>query len=232
MRFLIEALDGDAAACEEPDLPDLPAVASFELVGEAVRFLRGRSIEIKPRQQWPPGGLPGYGVKGRIAPDLQMKCGKALSAWGDGGWSGLVEQGKYTDGRFADELVNACCKLVNAWSPHPAPEWVTCIPSDSGQQLVPDFAKRLAKRLDLPFQHSLRKDRATAKQKEMQNSAHQALNLDGALSVVPDPLPTGSVLLVDDMVDSKWTFTIAAWLLRSKGCGPVWSLALPSTGSW
>ena len=232
MRFLIEALDGDAAACEEPDLPDLPAVASFELVGEAVRFLRGRSIEIKPRQQWPPGGLPGYGVKGRIARDLQMKCGKALSAWGDGGWSGLVEQGKYTDGHFADELVNACCKLVHAWSPHPAPKWVTCIPSESPQQLVPDFAKRLAKRLGLPFQHSLRKDRATAKQKEMQNSAHQALNLDGALSVVPGPLPTGSVLLVDDMVDSNWTFTIATWLLGSKGCGPVWPLALASTGSW
>jgi len=38
------------------------------------------------------------------------------------------------------------------------------------------------------------------------------------------------VLLVDDMVDSRWTLTVAAWLLRSHGCGAVWPLALAQTG--
>ncbi len=42
-------------------------------------------------------------------------------------------------------------------------------------------------------------------------------------------LPGGPVLLVDDMVDSRWTLTVAAWLLRSKGSGEVWPLALALT---
>lgn len=38
------------------------------------------------------------------------------------------------------------------------------------------------------------------------------------------------VLLVDDMVDSRWTMTVAAWLLRTHGSGEVWPLALAQTG--
>jgi ATP-dependent DNA helicase RecQ len=36
----------------------------------------------------------------------------------------------------------------------------------------------------------------------------------------------GPVLLVDDIVHSRWTITVAAWLLRQNGCGEVWPLAL------
>ena len=232
MRFLIEALDGDAGTCEEPNLPNLPATVSTALVGEAVRYQKRRTLEIEPRKRWPVGGLPRYGARGTIAPHLQMERGMALSAWGDAGWGSVVKQGKHTDGRFADELVEACYDLVRSWSPRPAPKWVTCNPSDSAPSPVPDFAMRLAKRLGLPFRHSLQKSRATAEQRAMQNSSQQALNLDGALTVALRPVPSAPVLLVDDLVGSKWTFTIAAWLLRSKGCGPVWPLALASTGSW
>ena len=232
MRFLIEALDGDAGTCEEPDLPDLPATVSTALVGEAVRFQKRRTLDIEPRKRWPVGGLPRYGARGTIAPHLQMERGMALSAWGDAGWGSVVKQGKHTDGHFADELVEACYDLVQSWSPRPAPKWVTCNPSDSTPSPVPDFAERLANRLGLPFRHSLQKSRATAEQRAMQNSSQQALNLDGALTVVLRPVPSAPVLLIDDLVGSKWTFTIAAWLLRSKGCGPVWPLALASTGSW
>ena len=232
MRFLIEALDGDAGTCEEPDLPDLPATVSTALVGEAVRFQKRRTLEIEPRKRWPAGGLPRYGARGTIAPYLQMERGMVLSAWGDSGWGSVVKQGKHTDGHFADELVEACYDLVQSWSPRPAPKWVTCNPSDSTPSPVPDFAERLANRLGLPFRHSLQKIRATAEQRAMQNSSQQALNLDGALTVALRPVPSAPVLLVDDLVGSKWTFTIAAWLLRSNGCGPVWPLALASTGSW
>ena len=53
------------------------------------------------------------------------------------------------------------------------------------------------------------------------------LNLDGVLGVHEEPLP-GAVLLVDDIVGSRWTFTVAAWLLRRHGSGEVWPLALSS----
>lgn len=62
----------------------------------------------------------------------------------------------------------------------------------------------------------------------MANSTQQARNLDGALDI-RQPIPHGPVLLVDDMVDSRWTLTVAAWLLRRHGSGPVWPLALALT---
>ena len=66
----------------------------------------------------------------------------------------------------------------------------------------------------------------------MANGTQQARNVDGSLAVSQDPLPGGPVLLVDDMVDSRWTLTVAAWLLRSHGSGEVWplTLALSSRG--
>ena len=60
----------------------------------------------------------------------------------------------------------------------------------------------------------------------MTNGVQQARNVDGSLAVSLDPLPSRPLLLVDDMVDSRWTFTVAAWLLRSNGSGAVWPLAL------
>jgi ATP-dependent DNA helicase RecQ len=39
----------------------------------------------------------------------------------------------------------------------------------------------------------------------------------------------GPVLLVDDIVDSRWTMTVVAALLRQAGCGPVYPLALADT---
>jgi len=38
-------------------------------------------------------------------------------------------------------------------------------------------------------------------------------------------------LLVDDMVDSRWTMTVAAHVLTSNGSGPVYPLALASTAN-
>ncbi len=38
------------------------------------------------------------------------------------------------------------------------------------------------------------------------------------------------VLLVDDLVDTRWTLSIASWLLRSNGSGPVFPLALAYIG--
>lgn len=32
------------------------------------------------------------------------------------------------------------------------------------------------------------------------------------------------------MVNSRWTFTVAAWLLREHGAGAVFALALAQTG--
>ena len=64
----------------------------------------------------------------------------------------------------------------------------------------------------------------------MANSTQQARNIDGSLATIGRPVLSGSVLLIDDMVDSRWTMTVAAWLLRTNGSGEVFPLALALTG--
>lgn len=102
---------------------------------------------------------------------------------------------------------------------------MTCIPSLRHPNLVPDFAKRLAEKLDLEFRPLLVKTEERPEQKTMENSAQQVRNVWGSIEVKDKP-PGSPVLLVDDIVDSRWTFVVAAYLLRSKGSGKVWPLAL------
>jgi len=235
MGFLIGALDGDPSVVNEPALPPLPTIVNTELVKAAVAFLRRTSLTINPRKQWPLGGMPRYGLLApsgprAIAREHQAQPGKALCIWGDAGWGGLVRKGKYHDGHFSDDLVGACVKMIREWNPQPVPTWVTCVPSLRHPDLVPNFAKRLAAALGLPFNMVIAKADARPEQKTMANSTQQARNIDGSLALNGQPIPPGPVLLVDDMVDSRWTLTVAAWLLRQNGSGDVWPMALSQTG--
>ena len=65
-------------------------------------------------------------------------------------------------------------------------------------------------------------------QKEMLNSAQQLRNVEASLRV-EGACPAGPVLLVDDIVDSRWTLTDAGWLLRRHGAGPVHPFALATS---
>jgi ATP-dependent DNA helicase RecQ len=225
MEFLIDALDGDPGGVAPSRLPPLPSRTNPLLVEAARRLLRSNMGMIKPRKMWPPGmGLSEF--RGNIPQELQPCPGISLCDWNDGGWGTEVSQGKYTAGQFSDELVEACASLVRRWSPSPAPQWVACIPSRRNPVLVPDFARRLAQALNLPFDTALLKVRNHPPQKEMANSAHQCRNLVDTMQAETRNIQPGPVLLVDDIVDSRWTFTMAAWLLREAGSGEVWPLAL------
>ncbi len=230
MGFLIDALDGEPRVVTEPSLPPLPTTADSELVKAAVQFLRRTSLPIEPRKKWPDGGMPQYGVEGFIDYAHRAKPGKALCVWGDAGWGGLVRRGKYHDGHFSDDLVRACVKMIQEWNLQPSPTWVTCVPSLRHPELVPNFAQRLAAALRLPFHRVIAKTDARPEQKTMANSIQQARNIDGSLALNWQPIPPGPVLLVDDMVDSRWTLTVSAWLLRKNGSGAVWPMALSQTG--
>jgi ATP-dependent DNA helicase RecQ len=187
-------------------------------------------LPIEPRRKWPEGGLPQYSVKGRIPPSHLAQAGRALCGWGDAGWGGLVRQGKYRDGNFSDHLVSACVKMIREWNPQPAPTWVTCVPSLRHPDLVPNFTKRLAAALGLPFHMIIAKTDERPEQKTMANSTQQARNIDGSLALDGQSVLHDPVLLVDDMVDSRWTLTVSAWLLRKGGSGEVWPMALAQAG--
>jgi len=230
MDYLIHALDGEPGNHPLPRIAPLPATFDAGLTNEAVTYLRRTSLPLEPRRQWPTGGLPHMNVRGNIAEAFRAQHGRVLCVWNDAGWGALVRQGKSRDGRFADQLVEACAAMVRTWAPLPAPVWLTCIPSRRHPNLVPEFARRLAVALNLPFHPVLEKTDDRPAQKDMENSSQQARNVDGSLRVAGN-VPSGPVLLVDDMVDSRWTLTVAAYLLTSNGSGAVYPLALASTAN-
>ncbi len=234
MSFLQAALDDPAPSncgqCRNCT-PALLLDESYDsdLANRAGFFLRRNYQPLFPRRSWPArnmftrSALRGY----RIPQEQQAQVGRALCLWRDAGWGELVARGKYTSSRFSDELVVACVEMLRAWSPSPAPKWVTCIPSLNHPELVPDFSARLASKLRIPFVPCVRKVYANRQQKDMENSFQQVKNLDGVFSIAAQ-CREDECLLIDDVVGSGWTFTVVSALLRRAGCSAVYPMALAS----
>lgn len=230
MLFLTGELDdpGDerCGRCANCAQPFLSAAFDSDVVQEAVFFLKRAYRPIEPRKQWPAHlGDP----RGNIPEKLRLEEGRALAVYGDVGWGRAVKEGKAA-GSFADELVEAVAEMVE----HDLDldlelAWVTAVPSLRNPELVPDFAQRLADRLGIPFRKALDKTRETPPQKRMENSAQQARNVLGAFAVDSAEIMEGPVLLIDDMVDSRWSLTACGVALREAGSGPVYPLALGET---
>jgi ATP-dependent DNA helicase RecQ len=228
MEFLLKALDdanpqpcGRCANCQGKGFTNQ---TKKELLLKAENFLKGSEIIITPRKLLPTGLMPG---SSRNIPDeLQNDEGRALSYYGDSGWGKLVREGKYVDGWFCDELVDAAAELIiNRWNPSPFPEWVTSIPSNRHPELVPCFASRLADKLGLRSHPVFSREGNAPEQKTMMNSFTQAGNVYGSL-MLSNETPPGCVLLVDDIIDSKWTMTIAGYLLKQHGVDRVFPFTL------
>ncbi len=197
---------------------------SRALVLQAIEFLRGESVIVEPRKRWPKGLFPDQ--SSLIPETMRNAPGRALCYYGDAGWGRLVAEGKYVHGHFCEDLVQASVELIRArWNPSPAPGWVAAIPSRRHPQLVPDFARRLAASLGLPFVPALVRAKAAAEQKTMANSTMQARNVLGTMEVA-GVIPSAPVLLVDDVVDSRWTLTMAGYLIRQHDGGVVHPFAL------
>lgn len=229
MQFLASELDdpfaGPCGRCANCAGAVVASDAAIEVVILANEFLQRTRVTIEPRKRWPVDALVKDGFKGKIEP-LQVEAGRALALWGDGGWAEFVRRGKYDDGHFDESLVDACAALVADWKPEPRPAWVTCVPSKRHHNLVPDFARRLAVCLDLPYRAAVVKTSDNKPQKQMENSVQQARNLDGVFAVDRAATLPGPVLLIDDMTDSGWTLTVVGALLRRARCPAVFPLVL------
>ncbi len=191
-----------------------------ELAREAVRFLRDTDIEIEPRKQWPD-------LK-RIPAERRAEPGRGLAIAGDGGWGRVIADQREA-GHFADELVAALASLLRAWRPFPRPAWLTAVPSPRRPELVADLGRRLAVALALEYRPVVAAIREHPPQAEQRNSAQQFRNVDGAFAITGTVLAK-PVLLVDDVVDSRWTLTVVAGLLRDAGTGPVFPVCLARAG--
>ena len=230
MAFLRDQLDDPKAEpcgrCDRCTGVLLSPAVEPALVGDAVKYLRGASLVIESRKQWPPGlDEP----KGRIKPELQVSDGRALCVYGDGGWGSVVRSHVRRGTPVSDELLDAVAAVIGGWRPSPSPTWVTHVPWSNGS-FVGDAAERLATRLGLPHHDVVRHTRPHRPMQEMENSAQQLANVWGAFELVGD-IPKGPVLLFDDTVDSRWTFAVVGALLREAGVEAVHPFALAKSMS-
>ena len=238
MTFLRRALDdlnptpcGKCLSCLSR--PVVNAQVDKYLAHRAGIFLKHAEVKIKPRRQIAPTNdetaraFPIYQFP-RLLKELAAEEGRALSRWLDAGWGTIVEDCKIND-HFSDELVDAVVEMIEQrWNPELTPSWVCCVPSLRQTRLVPDFANRLANKLGIPFFDQVKKVEQTEPQRNQRNSYHQCTNLDGAFQIIGE-IPKGAVLLLDDVVNSGWTFTIISALLKRAGSGVVYPVALAST---
>jgi ATP-dependent DNA helicase RecQ len=194
------------------------------LRAQAEAFVSRGVVELEPRKQWPAGGVAGR--KGRIPTERLAQTGRALSIYNEGALGVEVTAAVYERQHVGDALVAQAAACVRRWGPQPPPSWAVAVPST--RTLVGDFARRLAVALGLPCSDGLEKARPTDEQKTKENSFQQAQNVVDAFRVVPGQLLAGPVLLVDDIVRSRWTFTVCAEALRAAGSGPVFPFALAS----
>ncbi|HEJ9413854.1 TPA: RecQ family ATP-dependent DNA helicase [Proteus mirabilis] len=233
MTFLRKALDdldptpcGKCSFCQGKPIINTPIDPA--LAHSASIFLKHAEMVLSPKKQVAANAFLTYDFRGNLPLHLHAQEGRVLSRWGDAGWGRTVADNKYA-GRFSDELVEAMAEMIQQrWQPDPAPQWVCCVPSLNHPELVPDFARRLATRLDLPFVDAVSKVKDNQPQKGQQNRFHQCRNLDGVFAVT-QLYKEQPVLLVDDIVDSGWTLTVIAALLQQAGSGIVYPVALASS---
>ena len=230
MVFLQRQLDdpptGPCGICDNCTGRRFGRDPEISVIAEASKELRRAYIEIEPRRQWPPGLDEPHG---RIPPEERAETGWCLAHWGDAGWGELIRSGKQQAGHFDDGLVDALAELVEEQTEVDNGAWLTFVPSLRHPELVASLADRLGPRLGLPVVPAVIKTRETEPQKTMQNSQMQVRNIWGAFEVTA-PVPAGRCLLVDDIIDSKWTIAVIAMLLRRAGAESVTPVALAYAG--
>lgn len=209
----------------------LPAKPEPETVQDAWDYLNNQSQVIVPNVRWPQRIVELENLPYRSRRDLPYcnQEGLYLCRYNDPGLGRMVKQGKYTDKRFSDELVEESAKRLADFVKNHEIGHITCVPSRRSD-LMEDFARRLAGKLGLPFVTLLSKT-GTQQQKEMENSAHQCLNALRSFSVAEGAEIPEKVLLVDDMIDSGWTLAVCGLRLMEDGCKEVYPFALASTSS-
>jgi ATP-dependent DNA helicase RecQ len=232
-RFIDDELDGsleeDCGQCANCIGPLLPTEVQDEgLAQTAVEHYRGESWdEISPRYF-----MPKENGRSKIKDQRKPEPGRVLSVYGDPGYGELVSRQHGQEDRYSQELVEAAVNHIETvWDPSPAPTWVTAVPSPTNEGTVQDLARRIADGLGLEYVYAVEKVRDIGPQHELANSYQKRWNVEGAFRAT-EAVRTEPVLLVDDTVGSRWSFTEASLMLRDVGCGPVFPFALAERNRW
>lgn len=247
MEFLRRCLDDpDATRCGRCDNcaePLFDAEVSPAALAAADAFLGRPGVEIAPKKMWPTGmSAVGISLKGKIGPAEQIAPGRAVGRLSDLGWGGRlrgVVSPEAPDGPIADDLAAAVVEILKAWA-HGDDAWpqrpaaVVEVGSHRHPQLIHTLAEHISRVGRLPLLGAVTTSQPTAAASRG-NSAQRVRALHEAFTVpseVAGALSTlsGPVLLVDDLVDSGWTISLAGRALRRAGAEGVLPLTLAVSG--
>lgn len=192
---------------------------TVEDVEEALKYVNGLLIKFSPRKQW-----PNKNYSDKLAIEYINQEGIALCKYGEAGYGELVKKDKYENKQFCDELLGKSVEVLKKLVKENEITALTFVPS-LRSDIVKDFAERLAKRLNLELIDSLQKSEAR-EQKNMKNSAFQCDNAFNSFHIKEGVDLPKNILLVDDMVDSKWTFTVCGYRLMENRAEKVFPFAL------
>jgi len=238
MEFLQRSLDDDTAApcgrCDNCAGVWFPSEIGREASSQAAESLDRVGVPIEPRRAWPTGadrlGVP---VKGRIPADEQASEGRALARLTDLGWGGVLRErfaAGAADAPVTRQLLDGCVRVLAGWGWDERPAAVVAMPSRSHPLLVDSLARGLADVGRLPYLGALESLDGGPSGQPGGNSVFRLAGVWDRLGAQHLDVPTGPVLLVDDLVDSRWTMTVAARTLRQAGATGVLPFALALRG--
>ncbi|TMC11404.1 MAG: RecQ family ATP-dependent DNA helicase [Chloroflexi bacterium] len=241
MEFLRSQLDDpDAVPCGRCDNctgRSWSAETSDSARVDARELLHRPGVTIEPRRLWPPA-MPALGVeaRGRIPAELVADPGRALGRLTAAGWGGRLRDllaPATADGPVPQDMFDAVVRVLAAWKWERRPAAIVTMASSSRPQLVESLGGGLARVGRLPLLGRV-EDARPGERAASHNSAQRVRQLWERFVLPPDlraalPGLRGPVLLVDDRVDTGWTMTIAAKLLREAGASAVLPLALAVT---
>jgi ATP-dependent DNA helicase RecQ len=237
MEFLQRALDDETAVpcgrCDRCAGPWYPSEIGADASAAASESLGRVGVVIEPRAQWP-NGMANLGVplKGNIAVGERMLAGRALARLTDLGWGGTLRtlfSAGVADAPASPALIAACVKVLGQWGWDERPVAVVSVPSRTHPLLIASIAEGLASAGRLPNLGALIFENGGPTGGAGGNSAYRLAGVIDRFAA-PTLEGDGPVLLVDDLVDSRWTLTVAARALRRAGAGSVLPFALALRG--
>jgi ATP-dependent DNA helicase RecQ len=126
------------------------------------------------------------------------------------------------------EVLDACVRVLAGWGWAERPVGVVGMGSRTRPHQLAHLARRIAEIGRLPLLGTL-----PPRGPRPAQHANSAQRLAAVWDAVGEPefsVPPGPVLLVDDVIDTGWTITVAARLLRRAGASAVLPFALAAAG--
>ncbi|HWU31462.1 MAG TPA: DEAD/DEAH box helicase [Marmoricola sp.] len=231
MRFLREALDdevnADCGRCDNCTGPIVPTSVSLASAEAAAERLARPGVVIEPRRMWPSAlANLGLDLRGRIGEGAEE--GQAVARLTDLGLGQALRNLFATDSpdqEAPSALVSGVITILSEW--HPSPDGIVGFESRSHPQLTGSLVSGLSRYLNVPVvgEVQIRND-AVASGQGATNSAQRIAAVTRRTQLVHDDIEGKRILLVDDLVVTGWSMTVAAHQLRRAGAAAVLPLAL------